>query len=210
MSYLLLLGPRALLLPPAADQRRGNGYPPFAPAPSVSVSVSVSSREREAGFAEREKRRTVSRPPCSFEGKCTFLWVEGVVAGVEGPEEAGEGSLVGDVGAERARGWWSGWEWVGEAMAGDEEDDLRDDFRGLPLERKMGVDDVRATLGRAAGGGVGAGSGEGCEEERGNGTGVVLISRLGAGVFSLSTGGMFGICLSSLPSSGEESSSSWS
>jgi hypothetical protein len=62
---------------------------------SVSVSVSVSSppvtrdKRREAGLALRLNSRIVSSPPCSFDGKWTFL---GFAAGREGV-----------VGAERAR-----------------------------------------------------------------------------------------------------------
>ena len=92
--------------------------------------------EREAGFAEREKRRMVSRPPCSFEGKWTFFG-------------------QGEEGAERARVWLVLGS-CGEGMLGEEDDDLSDDFRGLPLERKMGEEVVR-------------GSGEGGEGRAGKG-----------------------------------------
>lgn len=56
--------------------------PPLLLLYSPSVSVSVSSevapvvRDTDLGFAEREKRRTVSRP-WSFEAKWTFLGVDG-------------------------------------------------------------------------------------------------------------------------------------
>lgn len=58
----------------------------------------------------------------------------------------GEDEVVGDV-----------------AICGEDEDDLSDDFRGLPLDSKIGVEVVRETLGRRGGAGeVG--------EERGKGT----------------------------------------
>jgi hypothetical protein len=86
-------------------------------------------REREAGLPVRLNRRIVSRPPSSLEGKWTFL---------------GE---KGEAGAEWARVWLV----VGreEAMLGDDGNDLSDDLRGLPLERRIGVEEVR---GRGDGG----------------------------------------------------------
>jgi hypothetical protein len=110
-------------------------------------------RETDAGLARVLNKRTVSRPPCSFEGKCTFLGIE-------------EGE-AGDAGAELARVWLvvvdgeCSWE---EGMLGGEEGDFRDDFRGLPLERRMGVEEM---LGRGDSG-VGVG-GEDREEEHGKG-----------------------------------------
>lgn len=92
--------------------------------------------------------------------------------GEEGRREERRSGL-GVLGAERARRWWGlrgdGW-WDGWWIAGEEEDDLRDDLRGLPLERKMGELEVLATFGRGDGG-AGSVSGVSGErgEERGNG-----------------------------------------
>ena len=75
----------------------------------------------DAGLSRVLNRWTVSRPPCSFEGKCTFLGVEG------------------EVGADWVRVWFVELEGREEDTLGVEEDDFRDDFRGFPLERRMGV-----------------------------------------------------------------------
>ena len=39
-------------------------------------------------------------------------------------------------------------DWGGKGMLGDELEDLREDLSGLPLERRIGVEDVRETEGR--------------------------------------------------------------
>lgn len=54
---------------------------------------------------------------------------------------------------------------AGEAICGEDMDDLSEDFRGLPLESMIGVDEVRATRGQ----GVGASE---VGEVRGKGTAV--------------------------------------
>ena len=99
-------------------------------SPSVSVSVSspAARARRLAGFALRLKVRTVAS---SSVGKRTFL---------------GVCSSTGVAGAEQARRW-SG----GRAMWGAEEEDLREDLRGLPLESRTGVDAVRTVMGRRGG-----------------------------------------------------------
>jgi hypothetical protein len=81
------------------------------------VSVSVSSAAglaREAGFAERLKRQMDSR----WCAKWTFLR-----------------DVTGEEGSERWRGC-VGRNW--DAIAGEEEDDLREDLSGLPFERRRG------------------------------------------------------------------------
>ena len=115
--------------------KRGKGKPTVARAleDSDSVSVSVSSagtggeRDREAGLAERLNKRIVSKPPCSFEGKWTFFGMEW---GEEGPVLLKKG----EAGAERARVWFERWE---QGMFGEEGEDLREDFKGLPFERRI-------------------------------------------------------------------------
>jgi hypothetical protein len=88
-----LEGLRGLLLSFSFEGTRGKGkvepptYLPLQPAqpplpynallllpsPSVSVSVSSPRRLKEAGLALLLKTRTVARPPCSWDGKWTFL-----------------------------------------------------------------------------------------------------------------------------------------
>jgi len=52
----------------------------------------------------------------------------------------------------------------GNGMLGDDEEDLRDDLSGLPLERRMGVEDVRATEGLMGRGELGSVGGRGSLE----------------------------------------------
>lgn len=54
-------------------------------------------------------------------------------------------------------------DWGGKGICGDELEDLREDLSGLPLERRMGVEDVRETEGRT-GRESGAGLGKGSED----------------------------------------------
>jgi hypothetical protein len=61
-------------------------------------------------------------------------------------------------------------------MCGDEDEDLSEDLRGLPLERRMGEEVVRVTLGRGSGWEGVADTGD---DWRGNGTVAV-----GAGLLS--------------------------
>jgi hypothetical protein len=80
-------------------------------------------------------------------------------------------------------------------MLGEEENDLRDDFKGLPLERRMGVEEVR---GRGDSGGVSVDveRGEDSEDERKKGIASgtsksVMRERLNELLgFSLSGGGL--------------------
>lgn len=77
-----------------------------------------------------------SSSPVSLEGKCTFL-------GVDGVSGDGDRSGWGVVGQERARRW--------TGILGAEEEDLREDFKGFPLDNKIDVEEVRATLGEGGG-----------------------------------------------------------
>jgi hypothetical protein len=96
----------------------------------------------------------VSSPPSSFEGKRTFLGME------EGKGDAGaEWTCVCVV--VLVSGVKCSWE---EGMLG-EEDDLRDDFRGLPLERRMGVEETRGRGDSGDGVSVDAEDGEDGEDE---------------------------------------------
>jgi hypothetical protein len=88
--------------------------------------------------------RTETKPPSSSRGKWTFLWGVTGVAGVEVDETDDEWPAPGVLGAETAR--ICAGEWVGE-MAGEEQEDFREDFNGLPLERKIGVELVLEKLG---------------------------------------------------------------
>jgi len=76
---------------------------------------------------------------------------------------------MGEEGAELARVWLvvvvvGGGSWV-EWMLGEEEEDLREDFRGLPFERRMGEEEERVGVGCALRGGDRG-------EERGKGMGL--------------------------------------
>jgi hypothetical protein len=106
-------------------------------------------------------------------------------------------------------------------MLGDEAEDLRDDFRGLPLESRTGVEEMRATGGRDGNGfGNVVVAERGCDgvggDERGKGTAavrLVVLTEILRGVsrcrgFSLSGGGILGIYLSSSGSGSSSSSSS--
>jgi hypothetical protein len=120
--------------------------------------------ETLSGLAEREKTRTSSRP---FSAKCTFLIANAL--GVDGAETA---RMCVEVGGE---------------MCGAEEEDLRDDLRGLPLARRTtGWEPERVMLpgARTDGGGGEVGPVTGGErgEERGKG-----IDLDGARVASLSS-----------------------
>jgi hypothetical protein len=88
-------------------------------SPSVSVSspLPLTGLLSAAGRAERLKIQTVARA-LSFSGKWTFFGV---------------------CGSERERRCIFG-AGRGINMAGDEEDDLREDLRGFPFERRMGAD----------------------------------------------------------------------
>ncbi len=71
----------------------------------------------------------------------------------------------------------------GRGMCGEDDDDLRDDLRGLPLERKIGVDVVLVTLGRgvvvsSSSTGVGRETGE---VVVGKGTEAFKVVRIGTG-----------------------------
>ena len=102
-------------------EKTGKGYELL----SASVSVSVSSPggfDSEAGLPVRLKTRMVSRPE-SFSAKCTFL------------------PRLGVAGADWARICLVG----RSEMLGDDDDDLSEDLRGLPLERMTGVDGVRGS-----------------------------------------------------------------
>ena len=78
--------------------------------------------------------------------------------------------MKGEAGAERARVCWKGKLWK-------EEEDLREDFKGLPFERRIGVEEVLCTGGHG---------GEGKGEERGNGIARSRFS-LRAGMWSSSS-----------------------
>lgn len=95
---------------------------------SASVSVSVSSPggfDRLAGLPEREKTRTDSSPE-SFSAKWTFFGPAGVLG-------ADCARRCFDAARGRSR------------MFGEDEEDFKEGFRGLPLDRMMGVLGVRGS-----------------------------------------------------------------
>ncbi len=57
-------------------------------------------------------------------------------------------------------------DWGGKGMFGDELEDLREDLSSLPLERRIGVEEVRETgrTGRESGEGLERLSGKGSED----------------------------------------------
>ena len=61
-------------------------------------------------------------------------------------------------------------DWGGNGMLGDDEELLRDDLRGLPLESRMGVDDVRDTDGRTRRGSTGRAPSSDGQRTWGNGS----------------------------------------
>lgn len=69
-------------------------------------------------------------------------------------------------------------------MCGEDDEDLRDGFKGLPLESRIGVEVVRVTVGRVRGGVDSAdGAGEESGEERGKGMLAVVEILVGLGCF---------------------------